>query len=84
MELAKEMLDAACDHNVATMNITVLCDDSYSDMCRKALNDLEGRPCRDRRRIVQQGEHRFARFGCERVENAYRQLYFAVVVSSQI
>lgn len=43
MELAKEMLDAACDHNVATMNITVLCDDSYGDMCRKALNDLEGR-----------------------------------------
>lgn len=43
MELAKAMLDAAYSHNVAAMNITVLCDESYSDMCRKSLNDLEGR-----------------------------------------
>ena len=41
VELAKEMLDAAHEQNVALIHLTVLGEESYVDECRRAMGALE-------------------------------------------
>lgn len=41
VELAKEMLDAAHEQNVALIHLTVLGEESYADDCRRAMGRLE-------------------------------------------
>lgn len=41
VELAKEMLDAAHEQNVALIHLTVLGEESYADVCRRAMGHLE-------------------------------------------
>ena len=41
VELAKEMLDAAHEQNVALIHLTVLGEEAYTDDCRRAMGRLE-------------------------------------------
>ena len=41
VELAKEMLDAAHEQNVALIHLTVLGEKAYADDCRRAMGRLE-------------------------------------------
>ncbi len=41
VELAKEMLDAAHEQNVALIHLTVLGEEHYADECRRAMGELE-------------------------------------------
>ena len=41
VELAKEMLDAAHEQNVALIHLTVLGEEAYADDCRRAMGRLE-------------------------------------------
>lgn len=41
MQLAKEMLDAAHEHNVALIHLSVLGDLEYDSMCRRSVDRLE-------------------------------------------
>lgn len=43
MEIAKDMLKSAHEHSQAVLHIALFDENSYRDVCRKAMGDLEGR-----------------------------------------
>lgn len=74
IELAKEMLDAAYEQNVALIRLSVFGDNSYDSLCRSSMEPVGEHAARGPERSPRQVVSRLAGFRDDRAAPADRQL----------